>query len=226
MLCEAARQACCQAESSISSAAQPAGALHPKDLDCFCQLSTATLQLSSAICCDPAVALPLISCGTHTPALDQLKGAVKALTNMWGLCMEHLMQQGNLQQRRPLSGIQQAWQCVIVPALATSVKHLLHMAVTSAELVSSNGSGAGSQKVPKEMCSMSALNLSWANLTRLLVAVPADVRQQVGSGCSRQTASSCVLWIDLTPASTCSKAAVHVHTPLQTVLVFCVCTGP
>jgi hypothetical protein len=189
VLCEAARQACCQAESSISSAAQHAGTLHPKDLDCFCQLSTATLQLSSAICCDPAVALPLISCGTHTPALDQLKGAVKALTNMWGLCMEQLMQQqGNLlHQGGPLSGSQQAWQCVTFPALAASVKHLLHMAVTSAEFVgSSSSNGNSSQQVPKEMCSMSALNLSWANLTRLLVAVPEGVRQQVGSGCRRE----------------------------------------
>jgi hypothetical protein len=74
------------------------------------------------------------------------------------------------------SSSQHAWQC-ITPALASTVKLLLHMSVTSAEFVSSGGSS--SQQVPKEMCSMSALNLSWANLTRLLVTIPVDVRMQV-----------------------------------------------
>lgn len=194
VLCGAARQACCQAEVSIQSSAGQAAILPPKDLDCLCQLSTATLQLSSAICCDPAVALSLISAGTHASALEELKHAVKALTTMWTCCMQHL--QHSQQQQGVVPGFagslahagsssQHAWQGMI-PSLAASVKHLLHMSVTSAEFVSSSSSTGGgssgcgsSQAVPKEMCSMSVLNLSWINLTRLLVAVPEGVRPQV-----------------------------------------------
>lgn len=146
------------------------------------QLSTTTLQLSSAVCCDPAVALPLISSGAHAPALEQLKGAVKSLTGLWAACMDFLQQQD--QHTEQQLGLDRSagqctatsWQC-LTPALASTVKLLLHMSVTSAEFVSSGGS---SQQVPKEMCSMSALNLSWANLTRLLVAIPMGLRMQVG----------------------------------------------
>jgi hypothetical protein len=77
------------------------------------------------------------------------------------------------------SSTQQAWQG-LMPSLSTSLKHLLHMSVTSAEFVSSSAAtSSSSQHVPKEMCSMSALNLSWANMTRLLVAIPEGVRMQV-----------------------------------------------
>lgn len=209
VLCGAARQACCQAELSIQSSAGQAAAILPaKELDCLCQLSTATLQLSAAICCDPAVALPLISSGTHASALEELKHAVKALTTMWTSCMQHLQQ--SQQQQDGVSGFagnpahagsssQHAWQGM-TPSLAASVKHLLHMSVTSAEFVSSSSIGGGSigcgssQAVPKEMCSMSVLNLSWINLTRLLVAVPEEVRPQVGlSGCLLISNPACCL---------------------------------
>lgn len=190
VLCGAARQACSQAEHIIcSSAAQhAASALHSKDLDCLCQLSTATMQLSSAICCDPAVARPLISAGTHTPALDEIKAAVKSLTSMWTACMDSLKQQQAMHGPagdHTHAGSQHAWQCLI-PSLATSLKCLLHMSITSAEFISNIGNG--SQQTSIEMCNMSALNLSWANLTRLLVAVPDYMRPQV----SRDLNTTCL----------------------------------
>jgi hypothetical protein len=182
VLCAAASQACSQAEHSMCSSAsqQAVSTLHLKDIECLCQLSTATLQLSSAVCCDPAVALPLVSAGTRNPALEQLKEAVKSLTSMWTACMIRLQQQdvhgpaGDSEYAGHPAGSQHAWQCLI-PSLAASVRHLLHMSVTSADFLS--GTSSSSQQT--EMCSMAALNLSWANLTRLLVAVPDDVRPQV-----------------------------------------------
>lgn len=127
----------------------------------------------------------------HTAAMDQLKGAVKSLTNLWTACIAVLNQQQHNQQQEDTlvygacpgpGGIvtasqDAAWQAVL-PGLSASVKHLLHMSITSADFVS-KGSTASSQQVPREMCSMSALNLSWANLTRLLVAVPEGMRVQV-----------------------------------------------
>jgi len=214
MLCGSARAACNQAESSIcSSTILQEAALHGKDLECLCQLSTATLQLSSAICCDPEVALPLISSGSHASALDQLKGAVKSLTNLWASCMAGLQQQDMQQHAQheaaggagpgSASSSKQAWQG-LVPSLAASLKHLLHMSVTSAEFVCSSSS---SQQVPREMCSMSALNLSWANLTRLLVAIPEGVRMQVlevqdllhALQCALQQLSTAVLELPVQP---------------------------
>jgi hypothetical protein len=119
--------------------------------------------------------------------MEELKGAVKSLINLWASCMllqqQHEQQQGVDGHMAPCLGSssssQQAWQGLI-PALATSVEHLLHMCVTSADYVSTASSlNPSSQQVPREMCTMSALNLSWANLTRLLVAIPASVRMQV-----------------------------------------------
>lgn len=169
--------------------------LQRKELDCLCQLSTATLQLASAVCCDPEVALPLISSGSHTAALDQLKGAVKSLTNLWASCMTLLQQQqqdqhqeqrqGQHQQPHSASSSSQQALQALVPSLAASFKHLLHMSVTTAQFVSRNSSSSNtstsssSQQVPREMCSMSALNLAWANLTRLLGFIPEGVRVQV-----------------------------------------------
>jgi hypothetical protein len=113
--------------------------------------------------------------------------------------------QGLEQSAGQCTATQHAWQCV-TPALASTVKLLLHMSVTSAEFVSSGGS---SQQVPKEMCSMSALNLSWANLTRLLVTIPVDVRMQVSAG---STASTCF-------SSTCYRQHALAGVGVRPVLV-------
>jgi hypothetical protein len=202
-LCSKAHEACALVAAHASSST----AQHPKALAALQELAAGTMQLAAAVCCEPEVALPMISAGSHAAAMDQLKGAVKALTNHLVAAVEATT---TAQQQA-----QQA-QMLLVPALSAAAQPLLHMALTTAGFMSAAAAAAASDNSSSQhakMCSMSALNLSWTHLTRLLVAMPEGVRSQVlqaadllrGLCCALQQLQAAVADLAVQPRSRCVR---------------------
>eukprot|EP00775_Hariotina_reticulata_P010798 gene10798-10954_t len=137
------------------------------------------MALTTAVCCRPEIAQPLLAAGIHKEAVNQLKDGVKAMANHLVKIMELLDKDvAPHAWPAPPAHLLQA----LVPAVCAMVKPLLHLALASAaSIFGTNAShcNSSSPAISKELCSMVVLNMSWVNLTVLLVAVPAGARLQV-----------------------------------------------
>jgi hypothetical protein len=153
-------------------------------LPCLAQLSSSTMQLAGAVFCQPDTALQLLTAGTYATAAEQLRSAVKELVALLVKAVEAAAGPGDG------SSEAQAFLQGLLPAAQAAAQQLMHIGVsvagfisnTSAAAAAACGSGSGpgsSSQVHKEMRSMAVLSLSWTNLTKLLMAVPAHARELV-----------------------------------------------
>jgi hypothetical protein len=158
-------------------------------LPCLAQLSSSTMQLAGAVFCQPEAALQLLTAGTYAAAAEQLKSAVKELVTLLVKAVEAAAA-GAADAAGPedSSSEAQAFLQGLLPAAQAAAQQLLHTGISVAGFISNTsaaagcGSGSGpgsSSQVPKEMRSMAVLSLSWTNLTKLLISVPAHVREHV-----------------------------------------------
>jgi len=146
---------CLQASTASCSPA----AFHPTALEALCQLCSALMALTAAVCCQLEVAQPLLAAGIHKEAVNQLKDGVKAMANHLVKCMD-LLDKGTVQHAWPappahlLQGL--------APAVCAMVKPLLHLALASAaSIFGTNDNHCSSSSspllIPKELCSMVVL---------------------------------------------------------------------
>jgi hypothetical protein len=149
------------------------------------------MQLAGAVFCQPDTALQLLTAGTYATAAEQLKSAVKQLVSLVVKALEAAAADtagSDAAGAEDSSSEAQAFLQGLLPAAQAAAQQLLHIGTSLAGFISNTpaaagfGSGSGpgsSSQVPKEMRSMAVLSLSWTNLTKLLMAVPAHAREHV-----------------------------------------------
>lgn len=134
------------------------------------QLAPIILQLGGIVFCSVDFCRQLLAAHAYQQAVDQMRVAVKDLTTHLSSVLERVISTDP--SADPMS--HQALACTLSVLQATT-SQLLPIALQSAELIS----GSHGAVLPKEMCSFAVLNLAWASLTRLLLQVPEQYRQQV-----------------------------------------------
>jgi hypothetical protein len=159
------------------------------------------MQLAHAAFCQPDTALQLLTAGSYAAAAEQLKAAVKALVVLLVSATEAAAAAAHANAADagstfPASDFLQR----LLPAAQAAAQQLLHIGMSVAAFISNMpppppqsssttaaaAAGCGgtlgsnnSSQIPKELRSMAVLSLAWTNLTKLMMAVPPHVREQV-----------------------------------------------